>query len=157
MDRDEFIINVFVAFTAEMKIHPELSLRGGNDLDAYRSASEFDSSLDTISDDYLEQNCWGVGYLDAGSWRHYLPYLIEYALRHLHQGSNVVDALLNSLRPPDRDPPRLESLTEHQQAVIRDFLELLAFSEQSAHQDLACHVLEQWWIPDALFRNIEAG
>ena len=136
-------MNVFVAFTTDMKTRPELTLRGGNNLDNYRAASAFDITIDTISDHYLEQHCWGLGYLDTASWRHYLPYLIEYSLRHLEQGSDVIDALLNNLRPPDRDPPRLESLSEHQQAVIRRFLELLAFSENSAHQDLACLILEE--------------
>lgn len=153
MNHDELIMNVFVAFATDMKQRPALTLRGGNDLDEYRTASAYDSQTDTIADAYLEQYCWGIGYLDADSWRHYLPYLIEFTLRHLEQDDNVVDALLNSLRPPDRDPPRLESLTEHQQAVIRRFLELLAFTEQSAHQDLACVVLEERWIPDAIYRD----
>lgn len=145
-------MNVFVAFSTDMQTHPLMSLRGGNDLDQYRPASTFDTTVDTISDAYLEQNCWGLGYLDAGSWRHYLPYLMEYTVRHLEQGSEVVDALLNNLRPPDRIPPRLESLTDHQQAVLRRFLELLGFSEKSAHAELACQVIEEWWIPDALYR-----
>jgi hypothetical protein len=144
MSQDELIMNVFVAFAVDMQSRPLMSLRGGNDLDQCRSISAFDSAMDTISDTYLEQNCWGLGYLDAGSWRHYLPYLMEYTVRHLEQGSEVVDALLNNLRPPDREPPRLESLTDHQQAALRRFLELLGFSDKSAHAELACQVIEEW-------------
>jgi len=153
MSQDELVMNVFVAFAADMQEMPALTLRAGNDLDEYRSASAFDSTVDTISDAYLEQYCWGMGYLDAGSWRHYLSYLIEYAVRHMDRSSEVVDSLLNNLRPPDRESLRLESLSDHQQTVIRRFLELLAFSEKSAHQDLAGQVLEEWWLPDALYHN----
>ncbi len=153
MHQDELIMNVFVAFAIDMKNRPALTLRGGNDLDEYRTASPFDPALDGISDRYLEQYCWGLGYLDPGSWRHYLPCFIEYAVRHLDKGSEAIDALLNNLRPPDREPPRLESLTDQQQLVIRRFLEFIAFAEKSAHQDLACQVIEEWWIPDAVFRS----
>jgi len=153
MSQDELVMNVFVAFAADMQQGPALTLRGGNDLDEYRSASAYNSAVDTISDTYLEQYCWGLGYLDAGSWRHYLAYLIEYAVRHIDRSSEVVDSLLNNLRPPEREPPRLASLSDHQQTVIRRLLELLAFSEKSAHQDLAGQVLEEWWIPDALYRD----
>jgi hypothetical protein len=65
----------------------------------------------------------------------------------------VVDALLSSLRPPDRTPPRLASLSEEQEAVLREFLEEIAFAAEPNHyQDLAMQVLEEWWIPDALYR-----
>jgi hypothetical protein len=65
----------------------------------------------------------------------------------------VVEGLLHSLRPPDREPPRLASLTVEQESVIVEFLEDLAFSEDSANQDFAQQVLEEWWLPDALYRK----
>jgi hypothetical protein len=66
----------------------------------------------------------------------------------------VVDALLSSLRPPDRTPPRLASLTEEQEVVLREFLESLAFAgESNPYQDLAMQVLEEWWLPNALYRS----
>jgi Family of unknown function (DUF6714) len=66
----------------------------------------------------------------------------------------VVDALLSALRPSDRVPPRLASLTEAQEAVVREFLELLAFGDEpSPYRDLALQVLEEWWLPNALYRR----
>ena len=140
------------AFAAEAAEEPSLTLRGGNELDEYRQPLPFDSGLDSISSVYLEQYAWGLGYLDAKSWRHYLPSLISHAIDCTSVGSNAVDALLNSLRPPDREPARLASLSTEQQVVITEFLDLLAFSGQSVHQELACQALEEWWAPGALFR-----
>ena len=59
---------------------------------------------------------------------------------------------LNNLRPPDRTPPRLASLSPEQENVVTAFLDLLAFSESSAHKDFACQILEEWWVPGALYR-----
>jgi hypothetical protein len=63
-----------------------------------------------------------------------------------------ISTLLNSLRPPDREPPRLASLSPEQMAVVTGVLDLLAFSDESAYRDLACQVLEEWWAPGALYR-----
>jgi hypothetical protein len=68
----------------------------------------------------------------------------------------AVEGLLHSLRPPDREPPRLASLTVEQEAVIVAFLEDIAFSENSANGDFAMQVLEEWWIPGALYRKVAA-
>jgi hypothetical protein len=65
----------------------------------------------------------------------------------------AVEGLLHSLRPPDREPPRLASLTAEQEAVIVALLEEVAFSEDSANSDFAMQVLEEWWIPNALYRQ----
>jgi hypothetical protein len=143
---------LFDAFASEVRVTPSITLRGGNDLDEHRDPSPFDPTTDSISDTYFLQYHWGLNYVDAESWRHYLPHLIEYALRNLEQADIVVDALLNSLRPPDRVPPRLTSLSPEQEGAITQFLDWLAFSANSAHQDLACQVLEEWWIPGALYR-----
>ena len=111
MDHSSLVTQAFAVFAEEAAARPTVTLRAGNEIDEYRSPSSFDGSIDVVSDDYLERFSWGVGYLDAASWRHYLPHLIEYALRNLQQGNGVTDALLNSLRPPDREPPRLASLS----------------------------------------------
>jgi hypothetical protein len=63
-----------------------------------------------------------------------------------------VGALIASLRPPDRDPPRLASLSPAQEKVIRELLQVLAFGEGSAWQRDACQALEKWWIENPLYR-----
>jgi hypothetical protein len=68
--------------------------------------------------------------------------------------SLAIDAFLSSLRPPDRDPPRLGSLTAKQETLIRECLEVLAFSEDSVYQPDACQVLEEWWVPNATYRRL---
>lgn len=138
------------AFHADMLAAPAMTLRGGYAEDSYEYAPAPDVELDTLTDSYLETyTFWGLAYLDAVSWRYYLPYLIDYAFRHMDDPMMVVEGLL---RPPDREPPRLASLTAEQEAVIVAFLEELAFSADSANKDFAMQVLEEWWIPDALFR-----
>lgn len=141
-----------VAFAADLVRPPRTSLRGGDALDGYREAPSFDPRLDATDDAYLERYAGGLTFLDPASWRHYLPALIDYALRRYRDGSEVIEALLWNLRPPDRDPPRLASLTPEQEGIVRELLELLAFAPESAHQTLACQVLEEWWIPGALYR-----
>ena len=64
----------------------------------------------------------------------------------------TIDALLWSLRPPDRDPPRLASLTREQEEVVVAALDKLAFSGDSAYRSDAMQVMEEWWIPEALYR-----
>ena len=64
------------------------------------------------------------------------------------------EGLLYSLRPPDRDPPRLASLTPEQKAAIVAFLEALAFDDNAAYyQADALQILEEWWLPNARYRN----
>lgn len=153
MDQSSLVSELFAAFSHEAATFPSVTLRAGNDCDNYQAASQFDQALDSISDAYLESYHWGIAYLDAPSWRHYLPYLIEYALRHAQDASLVVDALLSSLRPPDREPPRLGSLSPHQDRLVTQFLECLAFGEPSPYQEFACQVLEEWWVPSSLYRS----
>jgi hypothetical protein len=57
-----------------------------------------------------------------------------------------------SLRPPDREPPRLASLSPAQERVVRQLLEVLAFAEDSVWQENACQALEEWWIENPLYR-----
>ncbi|MGZ5045405.1 MAG: DUF6714 family protein [Methylobacter sp.] len=65
----------------------------------------------------------------------------------------TAEGLIHNLRPPDREPPRLASLTAEQEVVIVLFLEEVAFNEDSANSDFAMQVLEEWWLPNALYRE----
>lgn len=148
-----FLDKVFMAFAADLEAPPQTSLRAGDLLDDYKEPLPFDPAVDAMSDEYMERYHWGLNHLDAASWRHYLPRLMEYAFRHIELNSIVVDALLNSLRPPDREPPRLAALTDKQEIIVIEFLDTFAFAEGSAYQELACQVLEEWWVPNALYRQ----
>jgi Family of unknown function (DUF6714) len=68
-------------------------------------------------------------------------------------GGVVTEGLLGSLRPPDRDPPWLGSLSEEQEAVVVAVLDLLAFDDRSACRELAMPVLEEYWVPNALYHR----
>jgi hypothetical protein len=153
----DIIQRAFEVFQADAAAAPPMTLRGGCAADEYAEPQAFDPALDEPTDAYLERYAfWGLAYLDAASWRHYLPRLIDYALRHIDSnapGTMAIDGLLCSLRPPDRQPPRLGSLSAEQEAVIVAFLDALAFDENSAHQGLAMQVLEEYWLPDALYRQ----
>ena len=151
MDAD-LIARAFDAFRTDVEAAPPMTLRAGNDVDDYRSPAPFDAALDAIDGAYLERFPWGLPHLDPASWRHYLPHLMRHALEHMAEGSHAVEAVLHSLRPPDREPPRLGSLTRAQEEIVAAFLEVLAFDPRSSTQALACQVLEEWWIPNAIYR-----
>ena len=142
----------FAAFEADVAATPAMSLRAGNALDNGAKSSPNDRQLAAPDDSYLEQYFWGLPHLDAASWRHVLPFLLAYALRHFEHPSNVVDALLNSLRPPDRTPPRLGSLSPEQERIVSQVLDVLCYSPESAYHDLACQTAEEWWEPNATYR-----
>lgn len=151
--RSEIVRRANEVFHVDALAAPQMTLRGGYAEDSYDFVPPPDPLLDELTDSYLETyTFWGLAYLDPASWRHYLPYLIDYTFRHLDDPKMVVEGLLHNLRPPDRHPPRLASLTAEQEAVIVTFLENVAFSEDSANRDFAKQVLEEWWIPDALYR-----
>jgi len=144
------------AFAADEAAVPLMTLRQGDAIDSYAEPPARDET-DAVTDEYLERYCWGLNHLDPSSWRHYLPALADLAQRRLSSNSNAIDALINSLRPPDRDPPRLASLTPSQEVTVRELLELLAFSGESAWQRQACQALEEWWIENALYRAKAGG
>ena len=150
MPHTDLIADLFAAFAAECGSFPPMTLRGGDAVDADRDPPPFDVLVDAISDDYLAAHPWGSGYLDPLSWRHYLPFMMEYALRNAGRSSEVIDALLTSLRPPDRDPPRLGSLSKPQETVLLRFLDVLAHGPDSVNVDLAAQVLAEWWTPGAI-------
>jgi hypothetical protein len=153
---ERLLRRAFEVFAPDTRKNPSTTLRGGNAIDGYAEPEPDDAAIDAPTDTYLERYAlWGVAYLDAASWRHYLPHLVAYGLRHLGSDPHmVVDALLSALRPPDRVPSRLASLTEAQEAVVREFLERLAFGDEpNPYRDLAMQVLEEWWLPNALYRR----
>lgn len=141
-------------FNADAAATPPMTLRGGNEVDSYNRMPPPDPVIDALTDAYLEAyTFWGLVHLDTDSWRHYLPHLIDYSLRHMSDPKMAIEGLLHNLRPPDREPPRLAALTAEQEAVITAFLEEVAFSEDSANKDFSMQVLEEWWLPDALYRK----
>ena len=158
MTRDEIIRRAYEVFKADVDATPATTLRGGEALDSYDEPPPYDAGIDEPTDAYLEAYAFNaLNFLDAQSWRHYLPRLIDYALRNIASnapGTMAIDGLLWSLRPPDRDPPRLASLTKAQEEVVVAALDQLAFSEDSVYRKDAMQVMEEWWIPGALYRPL---
>jgi hypothetical protein len=140
----------FAAFAADLATPPPLPLRGGSDVDSYTTAAPFDAALDQITDEYLEEYAyWGLIYLDARSWRYYVPHIIAYAASHPDDPRMVVEALVRSLRPPDRYPSRLPTLTAAQESIVTAFLEHLLVDAAWDHlrHDVQ-QALEEWWWPN---------
>ena len=155
MSTDSIVTRAFKVFRADRAAPPPLSLRGGNAVDSYDLPMPFDPAEDEPTDAYFEGFAfWGLGYLDARSWRHYLPRLIDYAFRHPDDPSMVTEALVRSLRPPDRVSARLPTLTPEQEAVIVELLKMIAVDERrhGARED-AIAALEEWWLPGARQRT----
>jgi hypothetical protein len=74
MRASTLVSSALEAFRAEAASTPPLTLRGGNAVDSYVPATPFEPADDEPTDAYLERfTFWGLGYLDARSWRHYLP------------------------------------------------------------------------------------
>lgn len=130
---------LFDAFADDIAVNPEVTLRGGSHLDEHCASTPYDPVTDKISDEYIESFPWGVAHLDPASWRHYLPQLADYVVRHFKHGTLVGEATIASLCAPDRDPPRLATLTPRQEQAVTEFL---AFTDGSAHQDDACRAID---------------
>jgi hypothetical protein len=158
MDALEHVRLARDAFRDELARPPALSLRGANAVDSYDHPEPFDPTLDEPTDEYLERfTFWAMPYLDARSWRHYLPRLIEYALAHPDDPAMVVEATVRSLRPPDRVPARLTTLSSEQESAVVRFLEHVALSDdENGARDDARTVLEEWWLPGAQLRTQSA-
>ncbi len=148
------VTQAFEAFRADADVPPPLTLRGADAVDSYRLAMPFDPAEDEPTVAYLEGFAFcGLIYLDAQSWRHNLPRLIEYALSHPDDPAMVAEALVRSLRPPDRYPPRLATLSAGQEDAVRTFLEHAALTDAIPHvQAEAQQALEEWWLPNARSR-----
>ena len=154
MDPVEQLQHARAAFREERAHPPALTLRGGNAVDSYDRPEPFDPALDQSSDEYIERHAqWAMPHLDARSWRHYLPRLIEYAFAHPDDPAMVVESTVRSLRPPDRVPARLTTLSREQEEVVIRFLEHLARSDDaSGSGDDARTALAEWWRPGAHLR-----
>ena len=154
MSTASIVARAFEVFRADATAPPPLTLRGANAVDSYELPMPFDPVSDQATDAYLEGFAfWGIAYLDARSWRHYLPCLIDYAFRRADDPAMVVEALVRSLRPPDRYPPRLGTLSADQESVVRAFLEEVALGGAFPHvRAEAQQALEEWWLPDARSR-----
>jgi hypothetical protein len=154
--RAAIVRQAYEAFRIDVERVPIISLRGGNAIDSYGKPPPYNPEVDMLTDDYLATYTFcGLGYLDAPSWRHYLPHLIDYTFRHITSLNTMApEGLLSSLRPPDREPPRLATLTPEQETVIVAFLEALAFSDDTRlYQEDAMQILDEWWLPNARYRN----
>lgn len=140
------------AFAVDLLRPPATTLREADTIDSYGEARPVMVSDDSPTPSYLNRCASGISYLDAASWRHYLPALGELAINSLSEDSLAVSGLIQSLRPPDREPPRLGSLDAMQEIVLRELLELVAYSADSIWQSEACQALEERWIEGALYR-----
>jgi hypothetical protein len=147
---DPVVGRAYEVFQADLDRPPPLTLRGGNAVDSYDRAEPFDPIDDAPNDTYFERFAfWGLGYLDAQSWRHYLARLMDYAARHPGDPAMVTEALVRSMRPPDRYPPRLASLTADQESAVREFLEQAALGRLCPSVQVeAQQALEEWWLPN---------
>jgi hypothetical protein len=143
------------AFAGDLAVRPPMTLRSADSVDSYGVGLPYDETRDESTPAYFDHYGWGIAHLDAGSWRHYLPLLATHALSFPAHAKLSVDGLVQSLRPPDRSPPRLGTLSMEQEAVIREFLEVLAFAPGSAWREAAGQALEEWWIEGALYRHRE--
>jgi hypothetical protein len=152
---DGIVRRAFEAFRDDLAAVPTMTLRDGEAADRYAGVIPYDAAVDEPTDAYLEAYArWGLAHVDAASWRHYLPRLIAHALRRIDDPrATAVEATVWSLRPPDRDPPRLGSLSPAQEAVVAEFLEALAFDAASVWKEDALLALEEYWIPNALYRH----
>lgn len=151
---DDLLHRVRDAFRDDLGDPPPLTLRGANAIDGYDRPEPFDPAADEPTDEYLEEYAfWGLSYLDATSWRHYLPRLIEYTLTHADDPRMVGEALIRSLRAPDRYPPRLASLPPDQDAVVAAFLDrLCSRTPGSPLADDARQALTEWFGPNPTHR-----
>ena len=158
MNDPSIIDRAFAAFALDAAETPPLSLRGGYEIDSYNRPPPFDPAADEPTDEYIERYAfWGLGYLDAQSWRHYLPRLIRYTLFTPDDPHMVAETLVRSLRPPDRYPPRLRSLTPEQNHVITECLEQLSTSHPSEDlREEARQALDEWWGSSPRSRPSEA-
>jgi uncharacterized protein DUF6714 len=158
-DRREIIRRAFDVFGADVATPPPLTLRGGERVDSYDVPKPYDADHDTLTDEYIEAFAFhALPFLDARSWRHYLPRLMEHAFRRPDEPTGLVlQALIRSLRAPDREPPRLTTLTAEQETVVVAFLEAIAGDPgREEDAEAARQALLEWWVPNARHRPTEA-
>lgn len=159
MTQREIIAKAYLHFSSDVEAEPAISLRSGTAIDNYEPPVPFDKNIDLPNNAYILENAYfALPHLDPASWRHYLPRLIEYVLQNQKLSTAMVDeALLWSLRPPDREPPRLESLRKEQKEVVVAFLSFMAFETTSSIAGFARQILEEYWIDKSLDEQNESG
>lgn len=153
MAHDDLKQRIRAAFAADLARHPPMTLRSADSVETYGVGLPFDPVRDQSTPAYFDHYGSGVAHLDPASWRHYLPQLAIHALDFPEYGGLTIAQLLQSLRPPDRHPPRLRSLSKPQEDVMRQFLEVVASSPASNFQRAASEALEEWWTERASLRN----
>ena len=155
MKRSEIVRRAFDVFRADVEVPPPLTLRGAERVDSYDFPEPYDAQVDEPTDAYIEQFAFhAMPFLDARSWRHYLPRLIDHVFRRPDEPTGlVIQAVIRSLRAPDREPPRLATLDAEQEAVVVAFLEEIAGDPRSAEEaEDARQALLEWWVPNARHR-----
>ena len=159
MDRSDIVRRAFEVFRADVEAPPPLTLRGGDRVDSYDLPEPFDAQVDEPTDAYIEQFAFhAMPFLDPRSWRHYLPRLMDHVFRRPDEPTGlVVQALIRSLRAPDREPPRLTTLTAEQEEVIVAFLgEMADDPAYDGNAEDAAQALAEWWTPNARHRPTAA-
>ena len=155
MERSEIVQRAFEVFRADVESPPPLTLRGAERVDSYDYPEPYDVGLDEPTDAYIEQFAFhAMPFLDARSWRHYLPRLMDHAFRRPDEPTGLVlQAVIRSLSAPDREPPRLATLNPDQEAVVVAFLEEIARdSGREFDAEAAGQALLEWWAPNARHR-----
>ena len=146
----QLIESVFAAFPAGGE-SCLMSLKQADEVDTSYAVSSLDdirpADWRSVADAELENFHWGLAHLDAQSWRFYLPVFLVYSIRHASSGGSlVVNACVQSLRPPDRVPPRLSVLAPRQRKAVVATLEFLAFDPQSGFKEDADKALREYWV-----------
>jgi hypothetical protein len=134
-----------------------MTLRQGNEHDSYNIPTPDNPPGDwrDVSNEELEKHHWGLTHLDPQSWRFYLPAFLSYAVHHPSRGESlVIQACINNLRPPDREPSRFKTLSDAQRKAAVATLDFLAFDSESQFQDDACQALEEYWIERPLYPDV---
>lgn len=140
-------IHIDDAFPSVVSTPPEMTLRGGNEIDSYKDAIPYDAEVDFPNDEYLEKYAfWGYIYLDYESWKYYLPIILKYALRHDKNNSNngmVTETLLNSIRPPKENIYKLKLDNIEQHKIVMDALDIIAFSDEYSEAEYAMQIIQE--------------
>lgn len=159
VERPEIVRRAFEVFRADVESPPPLTLRGADRVDSYDFPEPYDAELDEPTDAYIEQFAFhAMPFLDARSWRHYLPRLMDHAFRRPDEPTGLVlQAVIRSLSAPDREPPRLMTLNADQEAIIIAFLEQIARdAAREFEAEAAGQALLDWWVPHARHRPTPA-
>ena len=143
MGWDALIARAFEVFPSKQS--PAMTLRGGDQVDAYEEPPPYDEKLDAPSDEYVAEFAYyALFHLDSESLKYYLPYLMRYAHTHMVDASAMaIDALLRVLQREPGENGSLSDVSEDQEHIIREFVEALATDERSSWQFEATQVLKR--------------